>query len=281
MPNDPVPVSASGVPPLPSDAPEPPAARWRWCVHLILLVSYIALAALLGRVHESGQSPALTGSALGLTLVSLRECGAFAIVFCLAILASRASPDALLLRWRGGILPIVQGIGYSVVIRIATYAVVLFVLSLVAGLLVVCGIATRDSIQQFTSANRPNVEALVDTHALHGDPAYFWLTVTLVSFVVAGLREELWRAGFLAGLQSVWPRWFSNRRGQVAAVAVAAVVFGCAHLAQGSLAMGLTGVLGFGLGLVMVFHKSVWPAAIAHGFFDATTFVLLAKTMGA
>lgn len=262
--------------PPPANALPTSVPRWRWGVHLLLLGSYIALAALLGRAHAAGQAPALTGTAFGLIVVSFRECAAFAFVFCVAVMISRASPEALLLRWRGRISPVMLGLGYSVAIRLATYAVVFFVLSLVTAVLIACRMTTPDSVQQFAAANRPNVEALVDTSALHGNRAYFWLTVTLVSFVVAGLREELWRAGFLAGLRAVWPGWFGDRKGQVAAVAVAAVVFGCGHLAQGSLAMGLTGVLGFGLGLVMVLHRSVWPAVFAHGFFDAATFVALA-----
>ncbi len=59
------------------------------------------------------------------------------------------------------------------------------------------------------------------------------------------------------------------------AVALAAIVFGCGHVPQGALAVALTGFLGFGLGLIMVLHKSIWPAVIAHGMFDATTFALL------
>ncbi len=33
--------------------------------------------------------------------------------------------------------------------------------------------------------------------------SFFWLTLTLVSFVVAGVREEMWRAGTLAGLRAL------------------------------------------------------------------------------
>jgi membrane protease YdiL (CAAX protease family) len=35
------------------------------------------------------------------------------------------------------------------------------------------------------------------------------------------------------------------------------------------------GLLGLMLGLIIVLHKSIWPAVIAHGLFDATTFALL------
>jgi len=37
----------------------------------------------------------------------------------------------------------------------------------------------------------------------------------------------------------------------------------------------MTTLLGFGLGVIMVLHRSIWPAVIAHGMFDATSLALL------
>ncbi len=48
---------------------------------------------------------------------------------------------------------------------------------------------------------------------------------------------------------------------------------------QGWLAVGLTGLLGLGLGLIMVLHRSIWPALIAHGYFNATSFALIPWAM--
>jgi membrane protease YdiL (CAAX protease family) len=110
---------------------------------------------------------------------------------------------------------------------------------------------------------------------VRNDPVYFLLLLTMISFVVAGLREELWRSAFLAGLRAITPRHFTSIRGQIAAVAIVAVVFGVGHLAMGPVAAFMAGLLGFGLGIIMVLHRSIWPAVIAHGFFDATTFLLL------
>jgi membrane protease YdiL (CAAX protease family) len=39
------------------------------------------------------------------------------------------------------------------------------------------------------------------------------------------------------------------------------------------------GLLGLGLGLIMVFHRSIWPAVLAHGFFDATSMALIPWAM--
>ena len=72
-------------------------------------------------------------------------------------------------------------------------------------------------------------------------------------------------------------RWQLRRHGPTVLVAgLAAVIFGLGHLPQGVGGVILTGVVGFILALVMMGHRSLWAAVIAHGFFDASTFVLLA-----
>jgi hypothetical protein len=70
----------------------------------------------------------------------------------------------------------------------------------------------------------------VDVSAMQHNRAYFWLTVTIASFVVGGLREELWRSGTLAAMRALWPKLFAGRGGQIAGVALIAIVFGLAHL---------------------------------------------------
>ena len=121
-------------------------------------------------------------------------------------------------------------------------------------------------------AFRPKIENLLDLGALR-DPVYLLLTLTLVSFVVAGLREELWRAGMMTAFTALLPARWRNRWGQAAAITFAAVIFGLGHLPQGAAGVVLTGVLGLGLGWIMTFHRSLWVAVLAHGFFDATSFI--------
>jgi membrane protease YdiL (CAAX protease family) len=132
-----------------------------------------------------------------------------------------------------------------------------------------------EQLQQFALANRPKVNTLVDLETLRTNSLYYWLNLTLVSFVVAGLREELWRSAVLVGLRQVWPNRFSTKRGQILGVLVAAAIFGLGHLPQGPVAVGLTALLGLGLGVILVMHDSIWPAVVAHGAFDATTFAAL------
>jgi membrane protease YdiL (CAAX protease family) len=263
----------------PSPLPDPQPAgavainRRRWWIHLSLISAYILLVGLFGREHSEAHAhiPALSHTVRGLLIVCTIGLLLFALVLGLALVASRASRDDLLLRWRRGFWPVPLGIGYSVAIRLA-----LAIITMAAGIaLIVTHVMTAQSLQEFVAANRPDVEAIVDISAMRQNPIYFWLTLTLVSFVVAGLREELWRSAFLAGLRALWPQHFGTRTGQIAAVAIAATVFGFGHLGMGLLAVLFAGLLGFGLGLIMVFHRSIWPAVIAHGMFDATSLALL------
>jgi membrane protease YdiL (CAAX protease family) len=240
---------------------------------LLLMAAYpvlLGIGAWSGRLNRPA-SPALSREARGLLQVCSVELAIFGGVFGLAWLASRASRDDLLLRWRGGFLTVPLGIAYSVALRVS----VLIVAVIVVVIAMITRLTTIDSIEHFALANRPNVEALVDVPAMRDNPAYFWLTLTLVSFVLAGLREELWRSAFLAGVGKLWPGLFGSRVGQLGASAVAAVLFGLGHLPQGPIAVCLTAVLGLGLGTIMVLHKSIWPAVIAHGVFDATTLAIL------
>jgi membrane protease YdiL (CAAX protease family) len=250
-------------------------SRWRWWVHLVLLGIYPLAVGAIGWSRAPSYGPALGHGVKGLLVVCLVNLGVFAVAFGLAWLASRASVEALLLRWRGGWWTIPLGLGYSVALRLGLGLVAV----VVATALILAGVATPQAIQQFFSANRPEVEAMVDVSALRHDPLYFWLSVTFVSFVLAGVREELWRSAFMAGLKNLWPGTLSSVSGQILCAVLAAVIFGFGHLAQGPRAVGFTGLLGLGLGLIMVFHRSIWPAVIAHGMFDATTMALLPWAM--
>jgi len=266
--------AADQPPEVPADAElARPSARGRrcWWIHLLLLGSYpLVLAALSGNASEK-KAPALGTGAMALLAICGLELGLFAVVFGMAWLASRASRDELLLRWRGGFRVVLLGLGYSVLIRL----ILAIVLGVIAAVVLASGAMTVDSLQQFFKTNRPQVEAVVDVNALRHDPVYFWLSLTLVSFVVGGLREELWRTGVMAGMRALWPKRFGSLGGQTLAVGLAAIIFGLGHVVQGTLAVGLTGMLGFTLGMIIVLHRSIWPAVIAHGFFDAISLALL------
>jgi len=79
----------------------------------------------------------------------------------------------------------------------------------------------------------------------------------------------------LAGMRALWPKAFGSSRGQYLAVTLIAILFGTMHLGMGLVAAALAGIVGWFLGVIIVLHRSIWPAVIAHGMFDATTFAIL------
>ena len=257
-------------PPLPVTAPG--VAVWRWWVHLLVIGVYPLLIGVIAMWrHGDGGPPALPTRTAALLLVCAVELALFGVIFGGAWMASRATGEELRLRWRGRVRPVLLGVVYSGAIRLA--------LAVVAITVAVALLATQamkpEDLQSFVGTHGPHVEKLVDAAALRHDPVYFWIMVTLVSFVVAGLREELWRAAFLAGMGGVFPGLTARRGGRIAAVAVAAVIFGLGHLQMGGMAVVLTGTIGLLLGLIMLLHGSIWEAVIAHGMFDATSFALI------
>jgi membrane protease YdiL (CAAX protease family) len=254
-----------------SPSTKPPISRGRWWIHLFLITGYILVVGLLGLGRRETHTALLSGTVGGLLSVCALELLVFGLVFGLACFASRATRDDLLLRWQGKFKPVLLGAGYSIALRLA---LAMLVIAIGIGL-VATRVMSLDSLKDFVSTHRPGVETIIDVEAMRNNPAYYWLTVTMVSFVVAGLREELWRSAFLAGMKALWPQRFGSRAGQILAVIICAIVFGLAHSAMGLLAVCMAGFLGVGLGLIMIFHGSIWPAVIAHGMFDATTMAML------
>jgi membrane protease YdiL (CAAX protease family) len=259
------------VPPPSEPPPVRTVPRWRWWLALVLLTGYVLAVGLLALSRPEHQAPVLSRTSIGLLIAAGAELAIFGIVFAVAWFASRPSWDDLLLRWRGGFRVVPLGIAYSIALRLA----VAIVMMIISTALIGSGTMTQESLQEFVRANQPRTETIVDPSTMRNDPVYFLLMLTVISFVVAGLREELWRSGFLAGVRALRPALFNSVKGQIAAAAIAAVIFGVGHLAMGWLAAFMAALLGFGLGTIMLLHRSIWPAVIAHGLFDATTFVLL------
>ncbi|HEY6226881.1 MAG TPA: CPBP family intramembrane glutamic endopeptidase [Verrucomicrobiae bacterium] len=250
-------------PPLPQPRP-----RWRWAVHLALLTAYVLGLGMAGVMMRSGakgsKESAMPGDLRTLAIMCGVEVAAFAAVFFFAWLFSRARREELYLQWRGKLEPVVWGIIYSVLLRVAIAVVMM---AIFVPIYLKKGEKALEPL-------RPKTEATVNMKAMK-DPLYVAFAVTVVSFVMAGFREELWRAGMLAGLAGVAPDVFGTRKGQYGAVFVAAIIFGLGHLPQGIGGVAVTAGLGFGLGWIMVRHQSAWEAILAHGFFDASTFAAL------
>ena len=237
----------------------------------MLIGSYPLVIGALSFSRAAPRAPALAHDAPGLVRACLFQLVLFGAIFALGWLASRASADNLLLRWRPGLWAIPLGFAYSVGLRVGLAIIAMFVIVV----LLVSQLVKPEELQKLALTGRPDVRSLVDVQSLRHDPLYLWLNLTLVSFIVAGLREELWRSAVLAALRALWPGWFASRPGEIAAVGVAAAVFGIGHAAQGAVAVAAASLLGFGLGIIMILHRSIWPAVIAHGFFDAATLAAL------
>lgn len=238
-----------------------------WIIHAALLGAYPLAVGLVGsRARGEAAGPMLPTDPAALLLTAGLEVLLFGAVFALAWFASRCSKDQLLLRWRGGAAPLWQGLVYSLALRAAVMGVLL--LGMLSAWLI-----TGDA-QALAAALQPDTAQLVDAGAL-GEPLYLALNLTVVSFIVAGLREELWRAGLLAAGFALFPAAATNRAGRGLFVLVIALLFGLGHLVQGWGGVLLTTLLGVGLGWIMLHHRSIWPAVLAHGFFNATSFLLL------
>ena len=259
-------------PPLPEHLQPPPLpqprARWRWAVHLVLLTAYVLGLGIAGAVLRSGakgsKEAAMPADLASLAKMCGVEIAAFALIFFIAWLFSRARRDELFLRWRGKLEPLVWGIIYSVALRLV---IMILMMAVFVPIYLKKGPKAIEDL-------RPKTEATVNMEGMK-DPLYVAFAVTVVSFVMAGFREELWRAGMLAGLAGVAPAIFGKRKGQYWAVAIAALIFGFGHLPQGFGGVAVTAALGLGLGWIMVRHQSAWEAILAHGFFDASTFAAL------
>src|SRR5882724_5000865 len=186
-------------PPLPAN--EPPVnrvvGRWRWTLHLLLLTAYPVVLGILGAMNRSDSAPMLPTKVKPLLYALSLDFVVFAAVFALAWFASRAKATALFLTWRGRLRPISRGFVYAVVLRLGLF-VLMFALAAVA-------YVASGGHGQLAEQLRPETEQVVDAQALVKSPTYLLVNLTLVSFVFAGFREELWRAGMLAGFSALLP----------------------------------------------------------------------------
>lgn len=249
---------------------------------LILIGFYPAFVSLLGRFfsvrskHKGGS--ALPSSVRGLVFVVGLDLAIFAVFWGLGWAFSRATKDELLLRWRGGLKPVLQGFGWALGLRVAVMVGLVFVLIVAAVVLSAAGTDPK-SFAQLITKNAPKTDALFPKGAL-SNPLYLLLSTTLLSFVAAGLREELWRTSCLAALRHVFPDSWNDRARWTWAIVLSSMVFGLGHIYQGALGVVLTSFIGAGLGALTWRNRSIWPSVWAHGFFDATSFLLAAAVAG-
>jgi membrane protease YdiL (CAAX protease family) len=241
--------------------------RLPWIGFLFLMVAYIVAMTWMGHGRTSSE-PALSNSVQGLVADTALALLIFAVPFGIGIALTRPTRADLFLGSRTNPwLTWLLGAVWSVVLRLA------IMVPAVAAVVVFMALDPKNGLEKF-KASRPQVENLLDPGAL-ADPFYAFVCITWLSFVVAGLREELWRAAMIRGISSFGPGGIPTRRLEWIAVAVSSAFFGLAHLTQGPIAVFATGLLGVGLGMIQIVRRSLPEAVIAHGFFDATTFFFI------
>ena len=257
-----------GLPPvIPDEQPSKPmVSRWRWGLHLIVLAAYPITIGIAGAHMKPGSGPMLPSDPVQLVTGVAEQLSLFGVVCLLAWWASRASEDDLRLRWTSGLAPLSRGVLYGIGLQLGVMLIGIILRALVT----VLG-GHPETLEKL----QPEYERLVDPAQLASKPILVLLNVTLVSFVMGGFSEELWRSGMLAGLAGVAPNLFRSPKGQVWAVCVAAISFGLGHLAQGWGGVVVTSILGAALGLIMIWHRTIWTAVFAHGVFDAASFLLI------
>lgn len=248
------------------------APAW-WALHVLILALFPLLAAgggakraAVGRQVEA----ALPAGVTPLLIVGTLQVLLFLGLLGLAWVFSRfRAKDLYWGGWRG-IETATQGLFYSLAMRIGLGALVALVV------LVAMGLGnSREAVEAFLKEQGAGTGRLVSLEAVR-NPAYLVVLSSFISFGVAGLCEELWRAGMLAGLIRLMPpRWSAGFR-LALALLFSSCLFGAGHVVQGPLAILLTAALGVVLGAIMLRHNSIWPAVMAHGFFNATSFLMVA-----
>ena len=244
-------------------------SRTAWMIHLAILGAYPLMMAAMSVFSSGGDGgAALSPSLSKLSIVVISELVLFGVWFGAAWGFSGITLRGLMFRWNHAVLTPIYGFFYSIGLRVGVGVVTLITLLAVAG-------ASGGNLSEIAEDFRPDIEKVVDTDQLESDSTYLIVNCTVVSFVLAGFREELWRVGMIAALFVLFPKLDATVWGRLGAISSVALLFGLGHAVQGPGAVCLTFLLGLGLGGIIVFHRSIWEAVIAHGFFDASTFVMI------
>lgn len=261
---------------MPLDSASPcvlsPVARWRWWLASFLMGFLPVLIALSNfwRVSPDGEARAMLPATVpGLLWFCALQFGTFALLWAIFWALTRANREQLFLSFRG-VKSLCWGVAYSLLMRFGLILVAIVVLILLS----LFGFDSKTLFQTLQS-NSENLKEAFAPALISRDPLYRFLLITLVSFGVAGLREELWRVATLAGIFHLAPQAWSQNRKNGVALGVSSAIFGISHLYQGITGVLGTTLLGLVLGAITLRHKSVWPAIVAHGCFDAASFAAL------
>lgn len=267
------PILASGPPPTPSDEPDFDVAGWRYAASAMLLAGYV-LAPVGFHVFQADESdgPLLASDLSTILFQILSASVLFLIVFIGAWFLARPGRGALYLAKPLTVLSVALGFLWSWALRFGVAGVVIAVVYVP---MAIRQLFQPDRTFEVPQGLRPEVENMLNLDALF-NPWYLLFMMTGVSFLFAGLREELWRAGIIAALIPLMRPWFNQEICRRIALLLSSCIFGLAHLpGQGWGGVFMTTALGLGLGAILIYRRSLAEAALAHGFFDATSFALI------
>jgi uncharacterized protein len=101
----------------------------------------------------------------------------------------------------------------------------------------------------------------------------FTLLGVFYAFIGAGFYEEFMFRGFL--MQGLAMFFGGSRAAWIVGCLLQGALFGAAHAYQNPLGIAIAGTLGILMGvIVLASGRNLWAVIIAHGFFDASRFVL-------
>jgi|GEM_PF-3999487 len=237
----------------------------RWGLHVGILLMPIFLSVLRADADLSHTIPD-QASLLGWFFIKkLFVWGSF---FSLAFLISKVTTRQLFIRRVNFFRTVFYAFCWSLLLRFFLAIVMMILLFVSAHWLKPCQISGY--------ANQYSVHMLKiifhDRYVQHPIEA---MTIMSVISCVFGVNEELWRAGMFAGLSQLYPQIFSGRWGTFGMIVLVGMVFAMAHLYQGAIGIGLTFMIGVGLGAILLYRKSYWEAAITHSLIDVTSFLMI------
>jgi len=255
-------------PPLTPQAIRQPKPWSNWLAAFLVLTFYPLLIGMISYLSKTeGAGPMLMPELLPLVITLSVELMFFGVIFLVAWVLTRPTAHQLFFRRDRPWKTLLLSLGWSVGLRFGLGILVAMALAVVA--------VFQGGWPEDLSGWSADINAVVDSEQLANNPLYLIVNMTFVSFVVAGFREELWRAGMLACLMMMFPRLRGSLLGRIGMVLFVAAIFGLGHLPQGVGGVCLTAMLGAGLGAIMVWRWSIWEAVLAHGFFNAASFGLL------
>jgi membrane protease YdiL (CAAX protease family) len=235
--------------------------RTRWSLHLVILCCPTVLAMIPVAI---GHHAALPHNIFQLAWFLLVEFLTWGTAFVVAFRISGITASQLRLETRHALRVVCYGFLWFLVIRASSIPILWTALKWIDPKWLW---ATEEKIFSFTDAQN-----------IMRHPVFSFFVYGVVS-LIAGFTEELWRAGMLIGLEGIFPQLKGKGLGSLAGIIIVSVVFGLGHLYQGWFGVGNAILLGFFLGLILVYRNSYWETAITHTLIDASAFGVIIVLM--